>query len=115
MMHVVNPSPTHRCSHIMFAVIKEQYFPTHTHPDGRGFQPWYEQVGRKVFRSFGHPKGKSSEPEFIVQQDKLISLSSEQVEGMAGAPWFVIRDGLIYPGYGHPAGSSKVPWFELRR
>ncbi|SIQ69094.1 hypothetical protein [Marinobacterium stanieri] len=99
----------------MFAEDKEQYFPTHTHPDGKGFQPWYERVGRKVYRSYGHPEGKSSDAEFVVQQDKLIPLNGHAQSSVTGAPWFVKREDKIYPGYGHPAGTSRVPWFESRR
>ena len=94
--------------------VREKYFPTRSHPEGRGFLPWYERVGRKVFRSYGHPEGKSNDAEFIVQQDKLIPLTGERSSEMAGAPWFVLRDGQVYPGYGHPEGSSRVAWFEER-
>jgi len=98
----------------MVAEDKEQFFPTRSHPEGRGFLPWYERVGRKVFRSYGHPDGKSTEAEFIVQQDKLIPLQGVASPELVGAPWYVKRNGLIYPGYGHPEGSSRVPWFEKR-
>ncbi|GAA0786969.1 hypothetical protein [Marinobacterium sediminicola] len=75
--------------------------------------PWYELVGEKVFRSYGHPDGVSKTPEFILQQGKLIPLQSRDLS-MPGAPWYVEREKRFYPGYGHPDGNSRVPWFEVR-
>ncbi|MBV0932814.1 hypothetical protein [Marinobacterium weihaiense] len=97
----------------MFKTDRTKLFPTAYHPAGRAVLPWYERVGRKVFRSYGHPDGPSTEAEFIVQQDKLIPLA-QSADTLTGAPWFVERDQGYCPGYGHPDGSGRLPWFESR-
>lgn len=97
----------------MFKINREKLFPTSNHPMGRGVLPWYERVGQKVFRSYGHPDGASTEAEFIMSQDKLLPLGQREPD-MAGAPWFVQRNHRLYPSYGHPEGGSRLPWFEAR-
>ncbi|MBR9829656.1 MAG: hypothetical protein GYB41_13615 [Oceanospirillales bacterium] len=97
----------------MFKINKLKLFPTNSHPQGRGVLPWYECVGQKVFRSYGHPEGASTEAEFLVQADRLIPLLQRDAE-LPGAPWFIRREDRFYPGYGHPQGGGRLPWFEIR-
>lgn len=97
----------------MFKISRMKLFPTTQHPQGRGVLPWYELVDGKVFRSYGHPEGASSQAEFIVRQDKVLPLQQRDPE-RPGAPWYVVRDRQLYPGYGHPDGGSRIPWFEVR-
>lgn len=97
----------------MFKINRHKFFPTDSHPQGRGLAPWYEQVGHKVYRSYGHPNGPSNTADFIVQEGKLIPLQQRDLE-RPGAPWYVTKDKQFYPGYGHPGGNSRVPWFEER-
>jgi len=92
---------------------RQKLFPTASHPQGRGTLPWYERVGEKVFRSYGHPEGASNSADFLVQQDKLIPLQQRNPD-LPGAPWYVERDRRFYPGYGHPEGDAPLPWFEVR-
>lgn len=97
----------------MLTVKRQKLFPTSSHPQGKGVLPWYERVGEKVFRSYGHPEGVSDHAEFIVQQGKLLPLQQRNL-GLPGAPWYIEREKRFYPGYGHPDGNSRLPWFEVR-